>query len=439
MARAVDSPLVRGGLTIGAGIVTGNVLGFFRIALTAYLLGTHSLADSLAVAMGPIDTLNQVLTNTMIFAFVPLMTARHGGERTALFRQLQRVFTRLFLAQTIIAAVFAPWIIRVLAPGLDPAFFETAVGLLRIGSISSMLLGIAAIHSALLYTDRRFAPSAFYQATLNTFTIAGALLLWPVAGVMGFIIGYTIGAAAQLGVVWWASRSSIAPQGDAISSLPWRSLLIRPGPILVYSAFIALNITVTRAYATEVGPGTAAAFEYCMRCVGVPLAFLVSPMSNSLLPEIARLRASSRLKAAFHLIDRTILLAGLASVSACLVGIAVRKPVIALLFQRGSFSAESTELVASVFLGFAPALIGWSLLDITSRSLFALDRSWLPSCASVLPVVVNAVILAVFRSDEPNRLAMGTSLGFLAGFAVLFAVMVVRRRRWSTEEATAAG
>src|SRR5574340_1782178 len=51
LTRAVENPLVRGGLTIGAGIVTGNVIGFARVALTAYLLGTHSLADSLAVAV----------------------------------------------------------------------------------------------------------------------------------------------------------------------------------------------------------------------------------------------------------------------------------------------------------------------------------------------------------------------------------------------------
>ena len=50
---------MEGGLTIGAGIVTGNILGFVRVALTAYLLGTHSRADSLAVAIGPIDTLNR--------------------------------------------------------------------------------------------------------------------------------------------------------------------------------------------------------------------------------------------------------------------------------------------------------------------------------------------------------------------------------------------
>src|SRR6266550_2925721 len=40
--RAAGSPLVRGGLIIVAGIIAGNILGFFRVGLMAYLLGTHS-------------------------------------------------------------------------------------------------------------------------------------------------------------------------------------------------------------------------------------------------------------------------------------------------------------------------------------------------------------------------------------------------------------
>ncbi len=84
---------MRGGLVITGGILTGNILGFGRSAVTAYLLGTHALADGLAVALGPIDTLNFVLINTMIFAFVPLLTARQGGDRAALFVRAARLFT----------------------------------------------------------------------------------------------------------------------------------------------------------------------------------------------------------------------------------------------------------------------------------------------------------------------------------------------------------
>ncbi|MFB3825718.1 MAG: murein biosynthesis integral membrane protein MurJ [Bryobacteraceae bacterium] len=421
---------MRGGLTIGAGIVTGNIIGFARVALTAYLLGTQSLADSLAVAIGPLDALNSVLINSMVFAFVPMLTARSGAGRTALFLKLNRFFVWLFSGVTLAVIVFAPWLIHALAPGLDPAYYGKAVTVLRIISLSTLAAGIAAIHSALLYTDRRFAPSAFYQASLNLLTIAGALAFWNALGVYGFAIGYTLGAWVQLAVVWYCARSGLETRGLPPCEAHWGALLAKPLSIVVFAGALALNITFTRAYATHFGPGMAAALDYCMRGVGVPLAFLVSPMSNSLLPEIARLRSQSRLRDAFRLIDKTIALAALASVAVCACALALREPAIRILFQRGSFTAESTEIVAAVFLGLGPSIIGWSLLELTSRSLFSLDRAWVPLCGAFLPLVVNVAVMILVGAPQPPFIGLGASLGLLAGFLAVFVLGRIERRRW---------
>jgi hypothetical protein len=170
------------------------------------------------------------------------------------------------------------------------------------------------------------------------------------------------------------ARAGLETRNLPPSKVHWREILGRPVAVSLYAVSLALNIVFTRAWATHIGPGMAAALDYCMRGVGVPLAFLVSPISNSLLPEIARLRSQMRLREAFRLIDKTLGLAALAAVAGCGMALALRQPVIAILFQRGNFTAESTRLVSTVFLGLAPSLIGWSLLELTGRALFALDR-----------------------------------------------------------------
>lgn len=421
---------MRGGLTIGAGIVTGNIIGFARVALTAYLLGTHSQADSLAVAVGPLDALNSVLINTMVFAFVPMLTERHGADRTALFLKLSRWFAWLFSLLTLAIVVSAPWLIAVLAPGLDPRSYRISVTILRISALSIMAAGSAAINCALLYTDRRFAPFAFYQACLNVFTIAGAVSLWRVLGVYGFAIGYAAGAWTQFAVVYFCARAGLETRNLPPSRVHWREILGRPMAVSLYAVSLALNIVFTRAWATHIGPGMAAALDYCMRGVGVPLAFLVSPISNSLLPEIARLRSQLRLREAFRLIDRTLGLAALAAVAACGVALAWRQPVIAILFQRGNFTAESTSLVATVFLSLAPSLIGWSLLELTGRALFALDRPSLALGASFIPVLVNVALTLWLHSSQPRLIGLGASVGLMAGFLALFATAHAGRKRW---------
>lgn len=426
----MENPLVRGGLTLAGGILVGNVVGFLRVAITAYLLGTHSLADSLAVALGPVDTVNSVLTNSMLFAFVPLLTARVGAHRAALLLKLRGAFVWVFAAIAVCLVSAAPWLMRVLAPGLDAQAFHAAVTILRILSVSTMASGVAALYSAWLYTDRRFAPTAFYQASLNLFTILAAVSLWKLVGVYAFAIGYSAGACAQLAIVSWVGRAQLKAPGLPRCDLRWSEILAKPAFFLVYAAGLGLNITFTRAYATHAGSGMAAALEYCIRCVGVPLALLVQPFSNSLLPEIARLKSQLRLREAGRLIGRTVAWAALAAVAVCSLALVFRHIGIVLMFQRGSFTPESTELVSAVFLGLGPSLVGWSLIEIFSRSLFALDHRWPPVVAAFIPVLVNVAVTLQVGLAHPHWIGAGASIGTFAGFIALLLMAQANRRRW---------
>ena len=426
----MENPLVRGGLTLIAGVLTGNILGFVRVAVTGSLLGTDSRADSLAVAMGPLDTLNSLLINSMIFAFVPMLTACQGAARTSLLLKLNRSFAWVFAAITATVIVTAPWLMRALAPGLAEPHFGTAVDVLRILSLSTVAAGAGAIHCALLYTDRRFAPTAFYQAALNAFTIIGALALWKWLGVYAFAIGYTAGAWAQLGIVYFAARSGLDTRGAPRCEMHWREMLGKPAFFVIYAAGLGLNIIFTRAYATHAGPGMAAALDYCMRGVGVPLALLVTPISNSLLPEIAHLRSLFRVREAFRLIDKTIALTALVAVAGCGFALLFRTPAIKLLFERGKFTADSTSLVSAVFLGMGPSLIGWSLIEINARSLFALDRPGPPVLAAWIPLICNVTLTLWVHSFRPQWIGLGSSLGLLIGFAALFSMAHANRKRW---------
>ncbi len=421
---------MQGGLVVGACILIGNISGFFRVAVTAYLLGTHARADALAVAMGPLDTMNSVIVNTMLFAFVPMLMLWQGGDRTALFHRAARVFAWVFAAASISTALFASQWIALLGPGLAAPERAQAIVLLRWLAPSTLFSSGASVFSALLYTERRFLVPGLYQLCLNVATIAGALLLWNSLGVNGFAIGYTTGSAMQLALTWSFTRA-LRRQPRSDLHVPLAEVLLKPGMFLLYAGLISANLVVTRIFATHAGSGMAAAFDYCMRCVSVVLAYLVYPVASTLVPEIARLRGANQTPRAYALIDRSVLLMAVAAVAATALGVALRTPIIALLFQRGSFTPESTRLVATVFLGFAPSLIGWALLDVIARCFFALNRPNLPVMAAFVPVAVNltvtSMLLANGRLNNPLALGFGASLGLLAGFAALFSAIHLRR------------
>jgi putative peptidoglycan lipid II flippase len=292
----------------------------------------------------------------------------------------------------------------------------------------------SSIYSAILYTDRRFAVPGLYQTCLNGATIAGALLLRRSAGINGFAIGYTAGSALQLLLTWYSSRGlRAALRRQPLSNLrvPVAEILQGPGMFLLYAALLAGNLVVTRIFATHAGSGMAAAFDYSMRCSSVVLAYLVYPVAATLVPEIAGLRSKNDIRKAYSLIDNSVLLMAIAAVASCAIGVTLRTPIIALIFQRGSFTAESTRLVSAVFLGFAPSLIGWALLDLIARCFFALNRPRLPVLAAFIPITINLGFLSILRAQgmltNPVMLGLGASIGLLAGFVALFAMMHLRR------------
>jgi peptidoglycan biosynthesis protein MviN/MurJ (putative lipid II flippase) len=93
-------------------------------------------------------------------------------------------------------------------------------------------------------------------------------------------------------------------------------------------------------------------------------------------------------------------------------------------------------LVSGVFLGFAPSIVGWALLEITSRSLFALNRPWLPLGAAAIPVLFNLVFSAVMRAHgltQPQYVGLGASCGLLLAFAVLLGLAHGLRKRFDAE------
>jgi putative peptidoglycan lipid II flippase len=421
---------VHGGLIVGAGILLGNVTGFFRVAVTAYLLGTHARADALSIALGPIDTLNSVIVNTMLYAFVPMLLLRNGAQRLALFTHAARIFSMIFAGVACTMALFAPEMIAVLGPGLAAPERAQAAELLRWLAPATLFASTAAIFSALLYTERRFAVPGLYQACLNGATIAGALLLWNRLGVTGFAIGYTLGAAIQLALTWWFSRD-LRDGGRISDTTPTSEILLKPGMFMLYAGLMASNLVVTRIFATHGGSGMAAAFDYCIRCVNVVMAYLVYPVSATLVPEIARLRGVNDTAKAYRLMDKSLILMAGAATLSCAAGVLLRTPLIALLFERGNFTPESTRLVSGVFLGFAPSLIGWAMLELIARCFFALNRPKLPLLTAFIPVTINLIVTSIMRAEgrlmSPSMLGLGASAGLLAGFAVLFGMVHLRR------------
>lgn len=415
-ARISEWKVVKGGFIVAVCILGGQALGFIRQATIAYLLGTGPQADAIAVAFAPVDLWWAVFATTVIFGYGPLMAAGQGSPS---FTGLVRPVMRVAVLATAAFLLFPGAIVRVLAPGLPAVTAAVAEDLLRVTALAIPAISLSTLFTALLYSERRFAFAAFHQGMVNLSTIAAALLLHSRLGPAGFAIGYAAGAWLQLAAAYAVSRPvlRLRPHGSVETQLR------APASVLFYSLLIGMNPVVTRAVASTFGPGATAAFDYCLKLVGVPLALLVNPLSSSLLSEIAPFRLRRDRRIALWAIARGAVVTGLASAALVAVMLAWAPWIVALLFERGQFSAGSTLTVSSMMYGFYPVLITWTVLDVISRSLFSLGRPRVPIVAALLTLALNSVLSVAGGIASLKSVGVPAVIGFSAGAVVAVAYL----------------
>ena len=189
------------------------------------------------------------------------------------------------------------------------------------------------------------------------------------------------------------------------------------------------NTAVTRAYASTLGAGMTAAFDYGFKLFRVPMALLVVPLSQSLLPEVSsQERTRSRQQVVLRAITRAAWLAGLSLVAAMAGMIVWRHQLVAILFQRGAFTRTSTDAVSTVLLSYLPVIVGRGLCDFLSRTLFGMGRFRAAVTATVTALALNLVICSALPSEDPLLIGLGAIVGFTVG-AVWLVWRVIRMRR----------
>ena len=111
-----------------------------------------------------------------------------------------------------------------------------------------------------------------------------------------------------------------------------------------------------------------------------------------------------------------------------LVGLIVlADSIVALIFERGSFTAADTAATAAALRWYALGLTGYSAVRIAVHCFYALGSSRVPTAVSIGAVALNVGLnLALVRVMGYRGLALGASIAALANAVTLLALL--RRR-----------
>jgi putative peptidoglycan lipid II flippase len=422
---------------VGLGTLASRIAGLIRDQATAFYFGAGPAADAFFVAFRIPNLLRRLLAEGALTpAFVPVFTERlvSGGTRAAgeLFRG---VFTMMALALSCVTAlgmIFAQEIVSLIAPGFsqNPGQFALTVLLARILFPYILLITLTALAMGVLNSLGRFNVPALGPVALNVCMILGAAFLSPRLDtpIIGLALGALAGGIAQLAI----QLPGIVRAGVALGvANPFRDpavarILKLMAPTALGAAAYQVSVFVNTQLASFLQEGSVSWLYYADRLVQFPLGVFSLALATAVLPAMSR-EAAVGDRAAFRAIFRRSLDFQFFITFPAATGLAVMaEPLVALLFERGSFGPESTVMTARALAAYAAGLPFLSGASLAARAFYSLKDTKTPAKVAAVSLAVGlAAAIVLLKPMGHVGLALASSLASLVNF-VWLAVLLRR-------------
>jgi putative peptidoglycan lipid II flippase len=265
--------------------------------------------------------------------------------------------------------------------------------------------------------------------------IFGVLVLAPDLGIFGLAYGVLLGSALYLLI---QLPTLVRLGGKYFPILGLKLPAVREvgrliGPRLLGLAFVQLNFLVITRLASRLTEGSYTGVVFAFTLMLMPQALIAQSIAIAALPTFSAQFAQNKLNEMRSSLSSSLRSVMLLSLPAALGLIILRKPLIELLYERGEFTAGSTQLVAWALLWFAVGLVGHSVVEIMVRAFYAMHDTKTPVLIGVLAMSLNVILsvlfVALFSRWEwmpHGGLALANSL---ATFLEMIALLYIMRGR----------
>ncbi len=246
--------------------------------------------------------------------------------------------------------------VLVLGPGRIPDQLENLVASALPGLLVMLPLGVlTALQSAWMLSEGRHVNTLL--DCVPTVFIGAAVLAVPGSGMGPLVWGTAAGCAFHLlALVAPAARARrLKAPGFGWTSPHWRPFWQGFGIMLAGQAFMSLTAIIDQLYAVALGAGSIATLGFANRVLSLVLALAAIAVSRATLPVFSQARPGG--DASLHaLAGHWARLMFAAGIAAMLLFYALGPAAIALLFERGRFTADDTVRVVEVFRFSLPQL-----------------------------------------------------------------------------------
>jgi len=416
---------------VGFFTLGSRVFGFIRDMVVAYFFGTNVAADAFFVAFRIPNILRRLLAEgSLTIAFIPIFTDylknKTRKEAFAMASVIASLLIEVLFVISVAGVIFAPLIIKLIAPGfIEPASkFYLTVLLLRIMFPYIFFIGLVAFCMGILNSLNRFAAPAMAPILLNISMISCLVLLYDVfeEPIIALAVGVIIGGLLQLlmQIPYLRKVGFSFKWSPDIHHPAVRKLGILMLPTIFGSAVYQINILISTFLTSFLPTGSVSYLYYADRVVEFPLGIFGIALATAILPSFSRFCSNRDMDGLRSAIVYALNLIFFITIPAMVGLIALRYPIIQLLFMRGAFDAKSLVFTSQALFCYTLGLWAFAGVRIIVPVYYSMKDTATPVKFAIISLVVNIILsLLLMNLLAHNGLALATSIASMINFLLL--------------------
>ena len=402
-----------------------RLLGLAREVVAAKYFGVTAAMSAFTIAFQVPNLVRALFADSALQgAFVPVFSELlEKGERKEAFRVASSLFFLILLilsAVTALFILFAEPLMSVVAPGFDdnPAIADLTVNLARLMFPIVVLLALSGLVVGMLNSFEHFAVPALAPVAWNLVIIGALVGLVPVLPQDDEIYAYAIGILAGTVVQFLLPLPWLRGRGGHLTfRIDWRDervlrVLKLMLPVTIALGLINVSLLINSIFGTLVSPEAPAAIDKAFRIYQLPQGLFSIAVATILFPVMSRLAAREARDDLRRTMGNGVRQICLLLIPSAVLMAVLAEPIIRLVYQRGAFGPEATDLTSTALVWWSISLPFQGVSLLFSRTFFSLQRPWATTALAGVNLVVNATLAAaLYGPFEIAGIVLGTVVG----------------------------
>ncbi len=438
---SINRSIFGAALTVGAFTVAAKLVSVGKELVVAGSFGTSDALDAYLIAfLLPSFTIS-VIAGSFNSALIPtFIKIRDQQGQVAAQRLLSNVMFWTFLllvAAALLLFASSRWLLPLVASGFSREKLALTRGLFYLLLPVLVLSGFSTIWSAILNAGQTFAFPAVIPIITPFVTIASIFALGKTLGIYAVAGATLCGAAVEMGFLGWKLKQSgyqLWPRrhsGDPAG----REVLGQYLPMVAGALLMSSTSVVDQSMAAMLGPGSVAALSYGNRIVTFFLSVGSMAVGTAVLPYFSQMVAARNWVGIRHTLKSYSRLILLVTVPVTLMLLFGGKIIVAMLYERGRFTATDTSLVSKVQAMYALQIPFYILGMLVVRLIASLRANHILMWGAVISLVLDGTMnYLLMKRIGVAGIGLSTSIVYFVSICYLLVMLSRQMRRAARQD-----